>query len=158
MNNNYVDIDFKLENYNYLVNSYIETIINLVDCSNSLNILPFKIKLSLGFIKNYIFANKMEVLENGIKYLLVNKDIIINFDLNKLDELDEDTDDNISIKSCINNVKKIKNIDSNQEDDLLNLIIEIKNNSKKLSENKINIIKQYFELLICILENIQNIF
>lgn len=158
MNNNYVDIDFKLENYNYLVNSYIETIINLVDCSNSLNILPFKIKFCLSYIKDYIVNNKIEVLENGIKYLLINKDIIINFNLDKLNELDEDSDDNVSIKSCINNMKKLKNIDSNQEDDLLNLIIEIKNNSKKLSENKINIIKEYFELLICILENIQNLF
>lgn len=153
-----------INQYNYLMESYISTIIQLIDTSYSMRILPLKVMFGLGWIKNYIQSNRFEILENGINYLLVNKDIVLNFNVEKLDELDEDFDDNVSIKSCISNIRQTHSNVSNSSnvitdsDDMLNLMIEIKNNTKKLCEEDIMIIKSYFELLIMILEKIQNIF
>jgi hypothetical protein len=150
------------EKYNYLMDTYIDTIIKLIDTSYSMNILPFKIMFGLNYIKKYINENRFDILQNGIDYLLTSKDIILNFDIKNLDELDEDDNDNVSIKTCINNFKtqqtKQINSISNSDDDMLNLIIEIKNNTKKLCNSDIIIIKKYFELLILILENIKKIF
>ena len=156
----------KLEIYNYLMDTYIDTINKLIDTSYSLNILPFKVVLGMNFIKKHLNDNRFETLQNGINYLLVNKDIILNFNLLKLDALDEDSDDNMSIKSCVNkfnnqnhNQNQLKNTDLNtNSDDMLNLIIEIKNNTKKISQDNILIIKKYFELLIIILDKIKILF
>lgn len=158
----------KLEVYNYLMETYIDTINKLIDTSYSLGILPFKAILGMNWIKKHISENRVETLQNGIVYLLENKEIILNFDLSKLDELDEDSDDNMSIKSCVNKFKNnnisLKNNISNTtnnvsgSDDMLNLIIEIKNNTKKISQDDIEIIKKYFELLIIILEKIKKLF
>jgi hypothetical protein len=153
-----------INQYNYLMETYINTIIQLIDTSYSMKILPLKVMFGLSWIKNYIQTNRFEVLENGINYLLANKDIILNFDIEKLDELDEDFDDNVSIKSCISNIKQNhKNISNKPDiitnsDEMLNLMIDIKNNTKKLCVEDIIIIKSYFELLIIILEKIQNMF
>jgi hypothetical protein len=156
----------KLEIYNYLMETYIDTINKLIDTSYSFGILPFKAILGMNWIKKHISENRVETLQNGIIYLLENKEIILNFDLSNLDDLDKDSDDNMSIKSCVNKLKKnnisiknnnISNI-TNSSDDMLNLIIEIKNNTKKISSNDIDVIKKYFELLIIILEKIQKIF
>ena len=152
----------KLEVYNYLMETYIDTINKLIDTSYSLGILPFKAIIGMNWIKKHISENRVETLQNGIVYLLENKEIILNFDLSKLDELDEDLYDNISIKSCVNKFKNnnISNTTNNinGSDDMLNLIIEIKNNTKKISPVDIEIIKKYFELLIIILEKIKKIF
>ena len=160
--NNNTNEQLLFEKYNYLMDIYIDTIIKLMDTSYSLKILPFKIMFGLGFIKKYIQSNRFDILQNGLDYLLTNKEIILNFDINKLDELDEDFDDNVSIKSCINNIKQHQQTNTNNfisdSDDMLNLMIEIKNNTKKLHLDDIIIIKKYFELLIMILENIKEIF
>ena len=161
----------KLDTYNYLVELYVDTIHKLIDNSYSLGILPFKVILGMNWIKKHISENRLETLQNGILYLLSNKDTILNFDLTKLDELDEDSDDNMSIKSCVNKLKKNSNLSSinisstntslpniSTSDDMLNLIIEIKNNTKKLGNDDIIIIKKYFELLIMILEKIEFLF
>lgn len=153
------------EQYNYLMDMYIDTIIKLIDTSYSFRILPLKIMFGLGFLKNHIQSNRFDILQNGLDYLLTNKETILNFDINNLNELDEDFDDNVSIKSCINNIKKHQetkqintdNVISNS-DEMLNLIIEIKNNTKKLHQDDLIIIKKYFELLVIILENIKQIF
>jgi len=153
------------EQYNYLMDMYIDTIIKLIDTSYSFRILPLKIMFGLGFLKNHIQSNRFDILQNGLDYLLTNKETILNFDINNLNELDEDFDDNVSIKSCINNIKKHQetkqintdNVISNS-DEMLNLIIEIKNNTKKLDQDDLIIIKKYFELLVIILENIKQIF
>lgn len=150
--------------YDYLMETYINTIIQLIDTSYSMRILPLKVMFGLSWIKKYIESNRFEVLENGINYLLENKDTVLNFSIDKLDELDEDFDDNVSIKSCISNIKQTNSNIVNSSnvitdsDDMLNLMIEIKNNTKKLCEEDIMIIKSYFELLIIILEKIKNLF
>ena len=163
---NYNSSEYSLfEQYNYLMDMYIDTIIKLIDTSYSFKILPFKIMFGLRFIKNHIQSNRFDILQNGLDYLLTNKETILNFDFNNLNELDEDFDDNVSIKSCINNIKKYqetKQINAedviSNSDEMLNLIIEIKNNTKKLHQDDLIIIKKYFELLVSILENIKKIF
>lgn len=148
----------KLDLYNNLMEMYINTIIKLIDTSYSFGILPFKAILGMNWIKKHITENRVETLQNGIIYLLTNKETILNFDLKNLDELDIDSDDNVSIKSCVNNFKQKNNSNLTNSDDMLNLIIDIKNNTKKISSDDILIIKKYFELLIIILEKIQDIF
>ena len=148
--------NYKLETYNFLMDTYVNTINELIDNSYSFNILPLKIIFGISYIKKYINENRFEILENGINYLVPNKEIILNFDINKLDDLDIDSNDNISIKTCVNKLKK-NNIES-ESDDILNLIIDIKNNTKKLKTKDIQIIKKYFELIIIILEKIKNLF
>ena len=147
----------KVNHYNFLMDNYIEMILKLVDYSNSLSILQLKLRFGINLFKDYIIKNRYSMLENGINILLENKDIIINFDLNNLDQLDIDDDDNVSIKQCVNNIKQT-NIVNNEENELLNLIIDIKNNTKMLNKEKIIIIKKYFEIIINILEEIKNIF
>jgi hypothetical protein len=149
----------KFDKYNILMDYYIDTIEKLLDTSYSLGILPFKVILGLSFIKKYISDNRFDVLENGINYLLTNKDTVLNFDISNLDELDEDFDDNISIKSYIHKIKEKQQDDSlKNSDDMINLIIEIKNNTKKLCQEDITLIKKHFELLIIILEQIKSLF
>jgi hypothetical protein len=152
--------NIKLDNYIFLMDNYIEIILKLIDFSYQQNLLPFRLILAINYIKKYIIENRIEILSNGLNYLLENKDIILNFDLNKLDDLDEDSDDNISRKECVKNINNFKNTYNNSfnESELLNYIIEIKNNSKKLSENNIKLVKKYFEIIIDILEKIKNIF
>ena len=166
MNNNSFNQQEMFEKYNYLMDMYIDTIIKLIDTSYSMRILPFKVMLGLGYIKNYIQSNRFDILQNGFDYLLTNKETILNFDIANLNELDEDFNDNVSLKSCISNIKHQQNTKNqtntnnfiSNSDDMLNLMIEIKNNTIKLSFDDIEIIKKYFELIIIILENIQKIF
>jgi len=166
MINNSYNQEEMFNQYNYLMDTYIDTIIKLIDTAYSMRILPFKIMFGIGYIKNYIQSNRFDILQNGFDYLLTNKETILNFDIANLNELDEDSDDNISIKSCISNIKHNQNKNNqtntnnfiSDSDDMLNLMIEIKNNTIKLCLDDIEIIKKYFELIVIILENIQKIF
>ena len=156
----------KSDTYNYLMDLYVDTIHKLIDTSYTLNILPLKVIFGINYIKKYITNNRIEILQNGIFYLLTNKEIILNFDVNKLDELDIDSDDNMSVKSCVKKIKKQSQMQTQQNlpnlssdsDDMLNLIIEIKNKTKKLMNDDVLIIKKYFELIIILLEKIKNLF
>jgi hypothetical protein len=106
----------------------------------------------VSYIKEYISENKIELLENGIKYLLPNKYDILNFNINNLDE----------IENSINDISNIKMVDENykinNKNEMLKLILEIKNNSKKLDRIDLDIIKRYVELLISILEQITDLY
>jgi hypothetical protein len=146
--------ELKVNHYNYLMDNYIEIIMNLVDFSNINNILPFKLKLGINYLKEYILNNRLTLLDNGLNYLLNNKEVIMNFDVNNLDQLDEDDDDNVSIKQCVNNLKKDNKL-KNEDSELLDIIIDIKNNTKNLDNNKRGLIKKYFEIIISILEELK---
>lgn len=144
------NIDY--EHYELLMDMYIEIILNLIDFSVNNKIIPIKMTLFVNYIKKYITENRLEMLDSGIKNILNNKDIILNFNITNLDKLEDDFN-NISINNF--------NIENNLNDDkqyFLNLIIDIKNNSKYISKENINIIKTYFETIINILENINNLF
>jgi hypothetical protein len=134
----------------------------ILDYSVSKNILPLKVTLGIGLLKTYIEENKIKLIQYGIEYLLNYKDMILNFSVESLDELDTDSEDNVSRKSCINNITKAKKIidlgSYSEEKEILNLIIEIKNKAKQLNEMDRSIVKGYIEVLIMILENIQDLF
>lgn len=110
MNNNSHNQEEMFLQYNYLMDMYIDTIIKLIDTSYSMRILPLKVMFGLGYIKNYIQSNRLDILQNGFDLLLSNKETILNFDIDNLNELDEDFDDNVSIKSCISNIKQHSSI------------------------------------------------
>jgi len=141
-----------LDEFEYLKKSYVEIILNLIDFSCNKKILPIKFNFMVSYIKEYISENKIELLENGIKYLLPNKYDILNFNINNLDE----------IENSINDISNIKMVDENykinNKNDMLKLILEIKNNSKKLDRIDLDIIKRYVELLISILEQITDLY
>ena len=146
-----------IEKFNYLTNQYIELIINLIDYCDDKKILPKKIIFFLDTIKKNINENKFEIVQNSLINILENKETILNF---SLDSLDEDNDDksNNNLNNIYQLKKLIKNTDQN-ELEIINLIIEIKKNAKTLLiKDDITIIKDYIEIMIIILEKIKILF
>jgi hypothetical protein len=144
-----------------LSNKYITIIENIIDFSVSKKIVPIKIILGSDLLKKYIRDNKVELIKNGAEYLLNYKEYILNFNLNNLDELDNESDDNISRKSYLENInqaKKIINEPKYKENEILDIIIDIKNKAKILTEIDKSIIKGYIEILILVLEKIRDLF
>ena len=146
-----------VEKFNYLTNQYIELIINLIDYCYEKKILPTKIIFFLDTIKKNINENKFEIVQNSLIHIIENKETILNF---SLDSLDEDNDDksNNNLNNIYQLKKLIKNTDQN-ELEIINLIIEIKKNAKTLLiKDDITIIKDYIEIMIMILEKIKILF
>lgn len=152
----------KIDTFTHLSDKYLNVMNKILDYSVSKNLLPLKVTFGIGLLKKYIQENKITLIQYGVEYLLNHKDYILNFSIDSLDELDTDSEDNVSRKSCINNISKAKQvinfgIDS-QENEIMNLIIEIKNKAKTLDDTERTIIKGYIEVLIMILENIRDLF
>jgi hypothetical protein len=145
-----------VEKFNYLTNQYIELIINLIDYCDEKKILPKKIIFFLDTIKNRINENKFEIIQNSLLHVLENKETILNFSLDSLEENSNDKSNNL------NNIYQLKNLikDTNQNElEIINLIIEIKKNAKTLLiKDDIVIIKDYIEIMIMILEKIKILF
>ena len=144
-------INHLLDQFDYLKKNYIEIILNMIDYSMSKNILPIKVYFMITYMKEYINSNEIEIIESGINYLLPNKNDILNFNINNLDELEDNFCSILDVKKNISN--NSNNNSSNNE--IIKLIIEIKENSKKLNKIEIETIKKYVELLISILEKIK---
>ena len=149
-----------IEKFNYLTNQYIELIINLIDYCEEKKILHKKIIFFLDTIKKNLNENKFEIIKNRLIHILENKETILNF---SLDSLEEDSDDKSNNLNNIYQLKKlIKNTNSNtnqNELEIINLIIEIKKNAKTLLiKDDIIIIKDYIEIMIMILEKIKILF
>jgi hypothetical protein len=150
-----------IEKFNYLTNQYIELIINLIDYCDEKKILPKKIIFFLDTIKKNLNENKFEIIQNSLQHILENKQTILNF---SLDSLEEDSDD--SSNNNLNNIYQLKNLIKNtnqytnqNELEIINLIIEIKKNAKiLLIKDDIIIIKDYIEIMIMILEKIKILF
>ncbi len=145
-----------VEKFNYLTNQYIELIINLIDYCEEKKILPKKIIFFLDTIKKNLNDNKFEIIQNSLQHILENKETILNF---SLDSLEEDSDDK---SNNLNNIYQLKKLikDNNQNElEIINLLIEIKKNAKKLLiKDDIIIIKDYIEIMIMILEKIKILF
>ena len=154
----------KINTFSALSEKYVSVMDKILDYSISKKLLPLKFSLGIGLFKSYIQENKIKLIQCGVEYLLNYKEQILNFSLENLDELDSDSDDNISRKSCMNNISQVKQVikldmdSSYKEKEILNLIIEIKNKAKNLNEMDRSIIKGYIEVLIIILENIRDLF
>jgi hypothetical protein len=144
-----------IKKFGYLSDQYIELIINLIDYCEEKKILPKKIIFFISSIKKNLNENKFEIIQNSLNYILENKETILNF---SLDSLDEDNNNNYN---NLKNIYQLKNLIKNNENELeiINLIIEIKKNAKiLLKEDDISIIKNYIEIMILILEKIKILF
>ena len=146
-----------IEKFNYLTNQYIELIINLIDYCEQKKILPKKIIFFLDIIKKNLNENKFEIIQNSLHHILGNKETILNFSLDSLEE------DNYYEKSdYLNNIYQLKKLIKNTNEnelEIINLIIEIKKNAKKLLiKDDIIIIKDYIEIMILVLEKINVLF
>ncbi len=164
---NDMSLDYKLNRFNDLVGNYVEVVNSMLDLGVKNNLLPIQYLFGVPLIKDYVQKNRIELLEYGVIYILRNKEEILNFDIKKLDELDDDSDDNVSRKDCVSSISDIKSslgknndnlIGNVKENEILNLIIDIKNNSKKLDRKTTKLIRGYIELLILILEQIKMLF
>ena len=130
--------------YKLLTEYYITSILGLLDYSNSINMIPVKYSIFLNNIKKYIIENKMEMIKNGLKYILLYKDDILNISLDNLKSKENE--------DVINFFEKIE-----EAPDSFNIIFEILNNTKKLNKKHFEIIKEYIETIIIILEKIKEI-
>ena len=149
-------MEFKADIYNSLVDNYFLIIDELINFSRDKNIIPKKIIFFLPMLKNYILTNRFTILQSSIQNLLQYKDEILNFSV-----------DNFNNTNNQKNISEIKNImlqkmNENKIDykeiEVFELILELKDNSLKLPFEDKNLIKQYIELLIIILEKIKNLF
>jgi hypothetical protein len=142
---NQKDID-NVEKYSTYMGNYKEALCGLIDHVNTLNIIPFKMKLQIPFIKKYINneENESEILENGIIHLYENKEIILNFNFDNLTDFSD-------------HYKKI-NIKNDFIDMMDEFIGIINKNKNKILKKDIKLIKQIFEHIFDILENIINLF
>ncbi len=158
-----MDLDNRLNRFDFLVSNYTEVLNNLLDLSLRNNLLPFKIVLGIPLIREYIKTNRIMLLEHGIIYLLPNKHQILNFSIDRLDEIDDDSDDNVSRKECYDNISAVKNkfkteLENIEGNEIISLIIEIKNNSKNLDKQNIELIRNYIKIMILVLEEIKKLF
>ena len=134
----------KFKQYKILSEYYIDSITGLLDFSNSLNIIPVKYSIFINNIKNYISNNKMEIIKNGLLYILNNKDDILKLTLDTLKSKDND--------EVLNFFEKF-----DDTPDTFNIIFEILNNSKKLKKKDFEIVKEFLETIIMILEKIKEV-
>jgi hypothetical protein len=161
-----MDYEIKTQTFGKLSDKYIEVLEKIIDYAYLKKILPLKICIGLPMIKKYLFENKVLLIQYGIEYLLTNKNYILNITLESLDDLESELSDNQSRKSRVNDInmtKKILRIDSTNlkdlnDDFILDLMIEIKNNSKKLCVLDREVISGYIEILMIILSSIKDIF
>ena len=160
----------KVIQFKKLSDKYIEQIKKVLDYAVSKRIVPLKVIFGINLIKEYIDENKLKILECGVEYILKYKDEILNFSLESLDEtnlseLSELSESSNFSSNYITNINQLKNIikqesnsTSTEELEIINLIIDIINNAKKLSTEEIDIMKNYIELIVLILEKIKIIF
>ena len=134
----------KFKQYKILSEYYIDSITGLLDFSNSLNIIPVKYSIFINNIKNYISNNKMEIIKNGLLYILNNKDDILKLTLDTLKSKDND--------EVLNFFEKF-----DDTPDTFNIIFEILNNSKKLKKKDFEVVKEFLETIIIILEKIKEV-
>ena len=134
----------KFNQYKILSEYYINSISGLLDFSNSINIIPIKYSIFIKNIKTYITDNKMEMIKNGLLYILNNKEDILKLTLDTLKSKDND--------EVLNFFEKF-----DDTPDTFNIIFEILNNSKKLKKKDFEVVKEFLETIIIILEKIKEV-
>ena len=134
----------KFNQYKILSEYYINSISGLLDFSNSLNIIPVKYSIFINNIKNYINNNKMEIIKNGLLHILNNKEDILKLTLDTLKSKDN--------AEVLNFFEKF-----DDTPDTFNIIFEILNNSKKLKKKDFEVVKEFLETIIVILEKIKEV-
>lgn len=147
-------MDNKLNIFNELVENYFLVINSLIDLAKDKNIIPIRYIVLIPILTSYIENNRVYIIQKSVITILNNKEKILNFSLNNLEN--NNTLNLEKIKTIID--KENLNNCRDKESELFDLIIQIKNNSLRLDKEERMIIKSYIELMIMILEKIKNIF
>jgi hypothetical protein len=147
-------MDNKLHVFNELIETYFLVINNLVEIARDKNIIPIRYIMLIPALNGYIENNRLYIIQKSIITILDNKEKILNFSLNNLEN--DSTINLEKIKTIID--KENLNNCRDKESEFFDLIIQIKNNSLKLSSDEKHIFKSYIELMINILEKIKSIF
>jgi hypothetical protein len=147
-------MDNKLHIFNELIETYFLVINNLVEIARDKNIIPVRYIMLIPVLNGYIENNRLYIIQKSIITILDNKEKILNFSLNNLEN--DSTINLEKIKTIID--KENLNNCRDKESEFFDLIIQIKNNSLKLSSDEKHIFKSYIELMINILEKIKSIF
>ena len=147
-------MDNKLNIFNELLDNYFLVINSLMELAKDKNIIPIKYIVLIPILKSYIENNRVYIIQKSIITILNNKEKILNFSLNNLEN--DNTVNLEKIKTIID--KENLNNCRDKESEFFDLIIQIKNNSLKLNADDRSIFKSYIELMIKILEKIKCIF
>jgi len=147
-------MDNKLNIFNELTENYFLVINNLMDLAKDKNIIPIRYIILIPVLTSYIENNRVYIIQKSIITILNNKEKIFNFSLNNLEN--DNTVNLEKIKTIID--RENLNNCRDRESEFFDLIIQIKNNSLRLSAEDRNIFKSYIELMIKILEKIKCIF
>ena len=147
-------MDNKLNIFNELTENYFLVIKSLMDLAKDKNIIPIRYIILIPVLTSYIDNNRVYIIQKSIITILNNKEKILNFSLNNLEN--DNTVNLEKIKTIID--RENLNNCRDRESEFFDLIIQIKNNSLRLSEDDRNIFKAYIELMIKILEKIKCIF
>lgn len=147
-------MDNKLNIFNELTENYFLVIKSLMELAKDKNIIPIRYIILIPVLTSYIDNNRVYIIQKSIITILNNKEKILNFSLNNLEN--DNTVNLEKIKTIID--RENLNNCRDRESEFFDLIIQIKNNSLRLSEDDRNIFKAYIELMIKILEKIKCIF
>jgi hypothetical protein len=147
-------MDSKLNIFNELIENYFLVINSLMDLAKDKNIIPIRYIVLIPVLNSYIESNRLYIVQKSIITILNNKEKILNFSLNNLEN--DNTVNLEKIKTIID--KENLNNCRDKESEFFDLIIQIKNNSLKLNADDRSIFKSYIELMIKILEKIKCIF
>jgi hypothetical protein len=132
--------------FTILIDKYIIVIERLIDYLYVNDMLPTRIICLKEYIKEYIKSNRQEIISNSLEIILKNKEDILNFEFEKDDKQ-------------INNLRQIleeKNAGI-YEIEIINMVMDAKKKSLNLNIEKRNIIREYIEVMILILEKMNEL-
>ena len=133
------------DRYYQLENEFFVVIKEFIQFMYNNELVPRKLFLFQNYILSYIDENKIEIMQQALTKLLPMKDDILDFEFENLQNVDDF--DNMSHLST-------GNINSG----FIQLIIEVKHKAINLSKTSKKVIKQFMEIIILILEQIQILF
>ena len=145
-------MDREFKKYLKMAEAYKTLLLELFDFAYSKNIMPMKFNLfyNKDRINNIFEENKIIAIQYGIDYFLKFKIEIENFSLNELK-----SNNNIFI---LNNIKddllKTNNIYNEQ---LIDMLFGIINNSKFLNTCDFDMIKEYLLTILLILDKLKKL-
>ncbi len=145
----------KEEYFTILIDKYMMVINRLIDYLDENDMIPIKMVCMKEIIKEYIKSNRDEIVMNSIEIILKNKDEILNFEF---DEDDKQIDNLRSImESKINIGRNIGRNIGKYEMEIVKMVMEAKSKSKKLGKDKREMIREYVDVMILILERMREI-
>lgn len=151
-NNNNNNNKNKEEYFTILIDKYMMVINRLIDYLDENDMIPLKMVCMKEFIKEYIKSNRDVVVMNSIEIILKNKEDILNF------EFEEDNKQIDNLRNIIEKKSKESEINIGRyEMEIVKMVMEAKDKSKRLGKDKREMIREYVEVMILILERMREI-